>query len=95
MNITFIQEPIPELTIAGGKLVALGFTTDTPIRLMLRDNALTVTTVTDEAEWKELCEASQQWQDLGADWMRTGCGLGAGERRGDYRRQLADRFQYY
>jgi len=70
MNITFIQEPVPQLTITGGQLAALGFTTDTPIRLMLRDNALTVTTVTDEAEWKELCEASQQWQNPGADWVR-------------------------
>ncbi len=42
---------------------------------MLRDNALTVTTVTDEAEWKELCEASQQWQDLGADWVRENGGV--------------------
>jgi len=70
MNISFIQEPVPELTITGGQLAALGFTIDTPIRLMLRDNALTVTTVTDEAEWKELCESSQQWQNLGADWVR-------------------------
>jgi hypothetical protein len=37
---------------------------------VLRDNTLSVTTVTDEAEWIELCEASQQWQDLGADWVR-------------------------
>lgn len=70
MTITFIQEPIPELTITGGQLAALGFTTDTPIRLMLRDNALSVTTMTDEKEWEELCEASQQRQGLGADWVR-------------------------
>ncbi|WP_315314244.1 hypothetical protein [Pantoea vagans] len=60
MNITFIQEPIPELTITGGQLAALGFTTDTPFRVTLRDNTLSVTTVIDEAEWKELCEAIQQ-----------------------------------
>jgi len=70
MNITFISEPVPELTITGGNLTALGLTTDTPIRLVLRDNTLSVTTVIDEAEWKALCEASQQWQNLGADWVR-------------------------
>ncbi|WP_162287094.1 type I toxin-antitoxin system SymE family toxin [Pantoea stewartii] len=70
MKITFISGPVPELTITGGQLAALGFTTDTPIRLVLRDNTLSVTVVTDEAEWKELCEASQQWQGLGADWVR-------------------------
>lgn len=70
MNITFTPEPIPELTITGSQLAALGFTTDTPIRLVLRDNTLSVTTVTDEVEWKALCEASQQCQDLGADWVR-------------------------
>ena len=59
MNITFIKEPVPKLTITGGQLAALGFTTYTPIRLMLRDNVLSVTTVTDEAKWEELCEASQ------------------------------------
>ncbi|MEB7540147.1 type I toxin-antitoxin system SymE family toxin [Pantoea anthophila] len=69
MNITFVKESVPELTITGCQLAALGFTTDTPIRLMLRNNALSVTTVTDEAEW--------------------------GERRDDYRRQLAERFRYY
>lgn len=89
MNITFIQEPIPELTIAGGQLAALGFTTDTPIRLMLRDNTLSVTTVTDEAEWKELCEASQPAA------AGSGGGLGTGERRSDYRRRLADWLRYH
>jgi len=67
MNIIFVQEPVTELTITGGQLIAFGFTTDTPIRLVLRDNALTVTVVSDEVEWEELCEASQQWQDLRAD----------------------------
>ncbi|UZH03008.1 hypothetical protein OJ965_20505 [Pantoea anthophila] len=70
MNITFIQEPVPQLTTTGGQLAALGFTTDAPIRLMLRYNTLSVTTVTGEAEWKALCEASQQWHDIGADWVR-------------------------
>lgn len=70
MNITFIQEPVPQLTITGGQLPALGFTTDTPIRVILSDNELSVTTVTDEAEWEKLCEASQQSQI----WAQTGCG---------------------
>ncbi|WP_307743804.1 hypothetical protein [uncultured Pantoea sp.] len=70
MNVTFIQEPVPQLTITGGQLAALRFNTDTPIRLMLRYNTLSVTTVTDEAEWEALCDASQQRQDLGADWVR-------------------------
>ncbi|MDT0176105.1 hypothetical protein Q9R34_08625 [Enterobacter sp. BRE11] len=70
MNITFISGPIPELTITGSQLAVMGFTTDTLIRLTLRDNTLSVTTVADEAEWEELCEASQQWQDSGADWVR-------------------------
>lgn len=50
MNITFIQEPVPELTITGGQLTAIGFTTDTQLRLMRRDNMLSVTIVTAEAE---------------------------------------------
>lgn len=70
MNITFICGPVPELTIKGSELAASGFTIDTPIRLTLRDNTLSVTTVADEAEWEALCEASQQWQDSGADWVR-------------------------
>ena len=70
MNITFIFGPVPELTITGGELAAFGFTTDTPIRLTLRDNTLSVTTVTDEAEWTALCESSLQWQNSGADWVR-------------------------
>lgn len=59
MNISLIQGSVPELNIAGTQLAALGFTTDTPIRLVLRDNKISVTTVIDEAAWKELCEASQ------------------------------------
>ncbi|MGC0905617.1 hypothetical protein WKH25_14705 [Pantoea agglomerans] len=70
MNISLIQGSVPELNIAGTQLAALGFTTDTPIRLVLRDNKISVTTVIDEAEWKVLCEASQQRQDLDADWVR-------------------------
>lgn len=70
MNITFVKEPVPELTITGGQLADLGFNTDTPIRLMQLYNMLSVTIVTDEAAWKELCETSQQCQDLGADWVR-------------------------
>ncbi|XNS10995.1 hypothetical protein IBZ15_13645 [Serratia marcescens] len=29
-----------------------------------------ITLVTDNATWKALCQASQQRQDLGADWVR-------------------------
>ncbi|WP_191939429.1 hypothetical protein IFU37_019700 [Pantoea agglomerans] len=70
MNISLIQGSVPELNIAGTQLDALGFTSDAPVRLVLRDNKISVTTVIDEAEWEELCEASQQWQDLGAYWVR-------------------------
>ncbi|WP_431225725.1 hypothetical protein ACQ86O_13310 [Serratia sp. L9] len=31
---------------------------------------LQITLVTDAAIWNALCEASQQRQDLGADWVR-------------------------
>ena len=70
MNITFNSGSVPEVTITSGELAACGFTTDTQIRLTLRDNTLSVTTVTDEAEWTALCEASKQRPDLGADWVR-------------------------
>ena len=66
MNITLIQEPIP-----GGQLAALGFTTDTPARVTCLDNSLSVTIVTDEAEWREICEASSlHLQDSWANWVR-------------------------
>ncbi|MFZ1871526.1 MAG: hypothetical protein WAU54_01845 [Chania sp.] len=70
MNITFTPEPIPELTLAGGELAALGFTTGTRLQLTLQHRQLWVTTVTDEAAWQALCEASQDRPDLGADWVR-------------------------
>ncbi|PAA98157.1 hypothetical protein [Serratia fonticola] len=63
-------QPIPELTIDGGRLAGLGFTPGTPLQLTLRPDGLWITTVTDEATWNALCEASQQRQDLGADWVR-------------------------
>ncbi|WP_337012980.1 hypothetical protein [Pantoea sp. AS142] len=47
---TFIQNPLPELIITGGQLAALVFITDTPFRVTLRLDSLTVTVVTDEAE---------------------------------------------
>ncbi len=34
--------------------------------------------VTDEATWNALCEASQQRQDLGADWVRQNGELNIG-----------------
>ncbi|MGQ8775935.1 hypothetical protein ACUTQ5_16290 [Serratia sp. NA_112.1] len=70
MNITFTPEPIPELIIAGASLAALGFSAGTPLQLTLQHHRLWITTVTDEASWEALCEASQDRQDLGADWVR-------------------------
>lgn len=70
MNITFTTAPIPELTLSGNPLAALGFTTGTPLQLTLMNRTLWIITVTDEATWEQLCEASQQRQDLGADWGR-------------------------
>ncbi|KEY57098.1 hypothetical protein SRDD_40000 [Serratia sp. DD3] len=51
MNITFTPEPIPELTLTGRQLAALGFTSGTPLQVILRNRTLWVTTVTDEATW--------------------------------------------
>ncbi|WP_454878880.1 hypothetical protein [Serratia inhibens] len=70
MNITFTPEPIPELTIAGIELAELGFGLGEPLQLTLRPDGLWITVVTDDATWNALCEASQQRQDLGADWVR-------------------------
>jgi hypothetical protein len=70
MNITFTPQPIPELMIDGGSLAELGFIPGTPLQLTLRADGLWITPVTDEATWNALCEASQQRQDLGADWVR-------------------------
>ncbi|GAB2932801.1 SymE family type I addiction module toxin [Hafnia psychrotolerans] len=70
MNITFTSEPIPELTIDGDMLAVLGFTSGTPLQLTLRPDGLWITPVTEAATWNTLCEASQQRQDLGADWVR-------------------------
>ncbi|WP_433916092.1 hypothetical protein [Pectobacterium odoriferum] len=70
MNITFTHQPIPELTIDGGTLAGLGFTPSTPLQLTLRPDGLWITPVTDAATKNTLCEASQQRQDLGADWGR-------------------------
>jgi hypothetical protein len=70
MNITFTSEPIPELMIEGATLVRLGFTPGTPLQLTLQHHMLWITVVTDDATWEALCEASQDRQDLGADWVR-------------------------
>ncbi|CRG52692.1 hypothetical protein [Yersinia wautersii] len=70
MNLTFTPEPIPELTLAGGALAALGFTAGTPLQLTRQHHTLWLTVVTDEATWEALCEANQDRQDLGADWVR-------------------------
>ncbi|OKB64714.1 hypothetical protein BHU62_21095 [Serratia marcescens] len=70
MNITFPHEPLPELTLSGNTLAELGFGTGEPVQLTLRPDGLWITTVTDQATWEAVCEASQQRQDLGADWVR-------------------------
>lgn len=70
MNITFTPEPIPELKINGDALARLGFTSGAPFQLTRRPDGLWLPPVTDDATWDELCEASQQRQDLGADWVR-------------------------
>ncbi|VEA67782.1 HSP20-like domain of uncharacterised function (DUF1813) [Serratia plymuthica] len=70
MNITFIPEPIPELTISGIELVELGFGIGEPLQLTLRPDGLWITVVTDDAIWEALCESSQHRTDLGADWVR-------------------------
>jgi hypothetical protein len=48
----------------------LGFTAGTLLQLTLQHHRLWVATVTDEATWEVLCEASQDRPDLGADWVR-------------------------
>ncbi|WP_447873926.1 hypothetical protein [Serratia fonticola] len=70
MNITFTPQPIPELTLAGNTLAGLGFIPGTPLQLTLRPDGLWITIVTDAVTWEAVCEASQQRQDLGADWVR-------------------------
>lgn len=70
MNITFTPEPIPELTLAGNTLARLGFGIGEPVQLTLRPDGLWITTVTDEITWEAVCAASQDRQDLGADWVR-------------------------
>jgi len=60
----------PRVTISGNTLAGLDFISGTPLQLTLRPDGLWITLVTDEATWNALCEASQQRQDLGADWVR-------------------------
>ncbi|WP_155483188.1 hypothetical protein [Yersinia frederiksenii] len=48
----------------------MGFTAATPLQLTLQHHTFWITVVTDEATWEGLCEASQDRQDLGADWVR-------------------------
>jgi hypothetical protein len=70
MNITFTSQPIPELTLSGAALAELGFGIGEPLQLTLRSDGLWLTTVTDDAIWHALCEASQHRPDLGTDWVR-------------------------
>ncbi|MGV8924715.1 MAG: hypothetical protein ACOH2G_03415 [Ewingella sp.] len=71
MDMTFTMHPVPELILSGKSLTDHGFTVDRPIKLLLRQQALWVTTVTDQQDWDALCEASQYDQDLGADWVHN------------------------
>lgn len=70
MELTFTKEPIPELTFTGNTLARNGFTPGTRFALQHKPPILYVTVVNDNAIWEGLCEASQQRQDLGADWVR-------------------------
>ncbi|CAI1041178.1 hypothetical protein [Serratia liquefaciens] len=58
------------MTIAGNQLAELGFGICEPLQLTLRPDGLWITTVTEDAVWEALCEASQHRTDLGADWVR-------------------------
>jgi hypothetical protein len=51
-------------------LLALEFTPGTPLQLTLQHHILWLTVVTDDVTWLELCEASQDRQDVGADWVQ-------------------------
>ncbi|MCS3406455.1 hypothetical protein [Serratia sp. AKBS12] len=48
----------------------MGFTSGAPFQLTLRPDGLWITAVTDESTWEAVCAASQDRQDLGADWVR-------------------------
>lgn len=64
MKITFTTEPMPTLT-----LIRHGWRPGSRFRLQRQGNRITLTIVTDDAEWKTLCEDCQHGHDLGADWV--------------------------
>lgn len=65
MKITYEHTEFqPELTLSGPEMVRNGFAPDTPIRVMLQDNALWVTPV-NEAMWHELLNSPDA--DVAAD----------------------------
>lgn len=70
MELTFIKEPIPELTFTGNTLARNGFTPGTRFVLQHKPPVLYVTVVNDNATWEGLCEASQHNPALNADWVR-------------------------
>ena len=84
MNITFTPQPIPELTIDGGMLAALGFTPGTPLQLTLRADGLWITP---SPMWPP-GEHTVRSQPTAA---RFGAGLGTAERRADHQRGVAHR----
>ncbi|HEN3566300.1 TPA: hypothetical protein U5E31_004146 [Yersinia enterocolitica] len=64
MKITFTTEPMPTLT-----LIRHGWRPGSRFRLRRQGNQITLTLVTDDEEWKTLCENSQHGHNLGADWV--------------------------
>jgi hypothetical protein len=64
MQITFTTEPMPTLT-----LIRHGWQPGAWFRLQRQDNLIALTLITDDEEWKTLCEDSQHGHDLGADWI--------------------------
>jgi len=70
MELTFIKEPIPELTFTGNTLARNGFTPGTRFALQHKHPVLYVTVVNNNATWEGLCEASQHNPTLGADWVQ-------------------------
>lgn len=70
MELTFIKEPLPELTFTGNTLSRNGFTPGIRFALQHKHPVLYVTVVNDNATWGGLCEASQHNPALGADWVQ-------------------------
>lgn len=70
MELTFIEEPIPELTFTGNILAHNGFTPGTWIAIQYQYPVLCVSVIRDQATWDTVCETSQYNSTVGADWVR-------------------------